>query len=164
MSLPTKILSVLLVFALAGCGFQLRGQVEVPPELERIHITGLSQDNELFRLLKNYLSSGGVEIVASPAEAARLRLGQFQQLRDILVVGTDGRVREYRLISGITMSLQGRDGEQLIENQDIRVFRDFLYDPDDVLGKAEEERILREEMTRELAQQVIARLTALVSQ
>jgi LPS-assembly lipoprotein len=163
MSLPTRILVLVLTLMLAGCGFQLRGQVEVPPELERIHISGLSQDNELFRLINNYLGSGGVEIANSPAEAARLRLSQFQQLKDILVVGTDGRVREYRLISGITMSLQGRDGKQLIDSQDIRVFRDFLYDPDNVLAKAEEERILREEMTRELAQQVIARLTALVS-
>jgi len=164
MSLPVKSIVILLVLTLAGCGFQLRGQVEVPRELERIHITGLNQDSDLYRLLRNYLESGGVDVQDEAGDAAVMSLTRFSQRKEILVIGTDGRVREYRLISSIDMSLKDREGAPLINSQSIGVFRDFQYDPDDVLGKAEEERILREEMTRELAQQIIARLTALVSQ
>lgn len=164
MSLPTRLTVIVLVLLLTACGFQLRGQVEVPEELKNIRITGLSEDSELFGLLEDYLGTGGVRVNSKAAETARLSLRQYNQQKDILVVGTDGRVREYRLISSINMSLTDPSGKILIDDRQLSVYRDFLYNPDDVLGKGEEEQLLRREMTQDLAQQIIARLTAIVSQ
>lgn len=159
------VLGLLLVVLLSACGFQLRGQIELPPGLERIQVTGLSQNHALRRQLERFLEANGVEIVDDPkAEVARLDLSRYRQEKEILVVGTDGRVREYRLMSAVNASLRSAEGEIKLPSTQFDVFRDFIYDPDDVLGKAEEEKQLREDMISDLSRQVIQSLGSLIRQ
>ncbi|MDX1335966.1 MAG: LPS assembly lipoprotein LptE [Gammaproteobacteria bacterium] len=158
------VLPVLLAALLmSSCGFQLRGKIELPPELTKIQVTGLDRNNALRRQLERILEANGVEIVQEATdEAARLSLTQYKREREILVVGTDGRVQEYRLISGVNAAFRAEGFE--MPSTTVNVFRDFNYDPDDVLGKAEEEKQLREDMDDELSQLIIQRLGALVRQ
>ena len=155
--------ALLLGVLLSSCGFQLRGKIELPPELTQMQVTGLDRNHALRRQLERILEANGVEIVQEATDkTARLSLSQYLQEREILVVGTDGRVQEYRLISGVNAALRGEGFE--MPSTEVRVFRDFNYDPDDVLGKAEEEKQLREDMDNELSQLIIQRLGALVRQ
>jgi LPS-assembly lipoprotein len=155
--------ALLAAVLLSSCGFQLRGKIELPPELTKMQVTGLDQNHALRRQLERVLEANGVQIVQeSTDEAARLSLSQYRQDREILVVGTDGRVQEYRLISGVNAAFRGEGFE--MPSTAVEVFRDFNYDPDDVLGKAEEEKQLREAMDDELSQLIIQRLGALLRQ
>lgn len=163
-SLISRLLALgLLIAVLAGCGFHMRGQTALPPELERISISGLEPYEQLIISLSRYLRANGVEVVPEGTpEVANLRLSNLRQNREILVVGTDGRVREYRLFTSVTMAMQEKEMGLDLPSEVVVVRRDFLYNPDDVLGKAEEERVLREEMTRDLARKVLERLGSLV--
>jgi len=155
--------ALLVAALLSSCGFQLRGKIELPPELTKMQVTGLDRNHALRRQLERILEANGVEIVQEATDnTARLSLNDYRQEREILVVGTDGRVQEYRLISGVNAALSGEGFE--MPSTTVRVFRDFNYDPDDVLGKAEEEKQLREDMDNELTQLIIQRLGALVRQ
>jgi LPS-assembly lipoprotein len=163
--LRLTVLGLSLAVLLSACGFQLRGQIELPPGLERIQVTGLSQNHALRRQLERFLEANGVEIIDNPeAKVARLDLSKYRQEKDILVVGTDGRVREYRLMSAVNASLRSAEGEDKMPSTRFDVFRDFIYDPDDVLGKAEEEKQLREDMVSELSRQIIQSLGSLIRQ
>lgn len=154
---------VLLTAALAGCGFHMRGKTALPPELEQISISGLEPYEALVISLSRFLRANGVEVVPlGTPDVAELRLSNLRQNKEILVVGTDGRVREYRLFTSVTMAMQEKEMGLVLPSEVVVVRRDFLYNPDDVLGKAEEERVLREEMTRDLAQKVLERLGSLI--
>lgn len=155
--------TLLAAVLLSSCGFQLRGKIELPPELTKMQVSGLDRNHALRRQLERILEANGVEIVQEATdETARLSLNEYRQDREILVVGTDGRVREYRLISGVDAAFRGEGFE--MPSTTVKVFRDFNYDPDDVLGKAEEEKQLRVDMDNELSQLIIQRLGALVRQ
>jgi len=152
----------LMALFLSGCGFQMRGQAVLPPGLEKMTISGLDTYNQLVIVLSRYLRANGVQVIDhDDPEAADLRLSNFKQDKEILVVGTDGRVREYRLFSRVTMTLQDKDKGLDLPAEQITVKRDLLWNPDDVLGKTEEERVLREEMVRDLAQRIVERLGSL---
>lgn len=152
----------LMLLLLSGCGFQLRGKAALPPGLEKMTITGLDMYDPLVIVLSRYLRANGVDVVANgDPKAAVLRLSDFSQIKEIIVVAVDGTVREYRLISGVTMELQGKSSGLKLPAERVRVMRDFLYNPDDVLGKSEEEKILREEMIRDLARKIMDRLGTL---
>jgi LPS-assembly lipoprotein len=168
MSLPNKTHFLVVVFVggllllLSGCGFQMRGKADLPPGLDKMTITGLDSYDQLVIVLSRYLRANGVEVInRDDAEAAELRLSGFKQDKEILVVGTDGRVREYRLFTLVTLSLQDKDKGLDLPAEQMSVRRDLLWNPDDVLGKTEEERVLREEMVRDLAQKIVERLGSL---
>jgi len=168
MSLPTKstrfeiLIAAALILLLSGCGFQMRGQANLPPGLEKMTISGLDTYDQLVIVLSRYLRANGVQVNGhGDTDATELRLSGFKQDKEILVVGTDGRVREYRLFTRVTMSVQDKDKGLDLPAERITVKRDLLWNPDDVLGKTEEERVLREEMVRDLAQRIVERLGSL---
>ncbi len=124
-------------------------------------ITGLSETDGLYRALEEGLSASGVKVLPSPRDGvAVLRLDGRASRREILAVGTDGRVREYRLIESVRARVEqgDRNGAWRI----FRVERDFLYDPNDVLGKQAEEQQLRREMAQDLARGVLMALPDMV--
>jgi len=168
MSLQTRpsrgvvFISGVLILLLSGCGFQMRGQANLPPGLEKMTISGLDTYDQLVIVLSRYLRANGVQVISdNDPEAAELRLSGFKLDKEILVVGTDGRVREYRLFTRVMMSVQDKEKGLDLPAEQITVKRDLLWNPDDVLGKTEEERVLREEMVRDLAQKIVERLGSL---
>lgn len=161
--LPVFIAGLMLLF-LSGCGFQLRGKATLPPGLEKMTITGLDMYDQLVVVVSQYLRANGVDVVANgDPQAAVLRLSNFSQTKEIIVVAVDGTVREYRLISGVTMELNDKATGLKLPPERVQVMRDFLYNPDDVLGKSEEEKVLREEMIRDLGRKIMERLGTLGS-
>lgn len=161
-SVLSLLIAGLLVLFLTGCGFHLRGKAALPPGLEKMTISGLDSYDPLVIVLSRYLRANGVEVITyDDPGVTDLRLSGFSQAKEIMVVGTDGRVREYRLISSVIIALQDKARGLDLPAERVTVRRDFLYNPDDVLGKAEEEKVLREEMIRDLARKIMERLGTL---
>jgi LPS-assembly lipoprotein len=153
---PFVLLAVLL---LAGCGFQLRGAVDLPPEMARTYISGLEERDALLLELERQLRSAGAEIVQSRAVAsAELRVLGLRDTRRVLTVGGDASVQEYELATTVSFDVRGTDNEFRRERMTLTVVRDMTFDETNVVGKGGEEVLLREEMRRELAWQMVSRL------
>ena len=76
-------------------------------------------------------------------------------------MGADGKVREFELLGVLSFEVRKADKTVLLKNQTITLTREFIFDPDDVLGKTEEEALLREDLTENLARLMIYRLQAI---
>ena len=147
--------------SLAGCGFHLRGVIELPPELSRTHISGISEYSDFAATLRQQLRANGVEIVEADQSTATLRITRHRITRQVLAVGADGKVREFELLGVLSFEVRKADKTVLLKNQTITLTREFIFDPDDVLGKTEEEALLREDLTENLARLMIYRLQAI---
>ena len=153
---PFALLAALL---LAGCGFQLRGAVDLPPEMARTYISGLAQRDVLFLELKLQLRAANVEVVESRAAAtAELRILEKRDTRRVLSVGGDASVQEYELATTVTYDVRGTDSDFRRDPVTLTTVRDMTFDETNVVGKAGEEALLRDEMQRELAWQMVSRL------
>ncbi|MBT7812554.1 MAG: hypothetical protein HN549_03725, partial [Proteobacteria bacterium] len=87
--LKKKLVIFALVGLVAGCGFQLRGLVELGPILSKPWVTG--QDNQLVVDLRMALKQSGVNPVKDAESAtAIIDLATVQYTRKVISVDSNG--------------------------------------------------------------------------
>ncbi len=152
---------VLMSFAVVACGFHLRGSYNLPEHLSPLYLDKDSMSLRLYKELRSSLKASGIELTDDTETAASKLLVDFeQQTRDVISVDTLGRAREYRLIYRLTFSVQAA-GEPVIDGSKIQLTRNLLFNPEAVLGVAEETQNIYRDMIRDSAGQILLRLQAL---
>jgi len=153
-------LSLLLALVGHGCGFQLRGPVKLPPSLESTFIQG-DPYSVLVRELRYFLKEGGSDVTDVRAQAkAVIRILRDQINRRTLSVGSTGKVTEYQLVHSVSFDVIDSEGRNLVKPQEMNVVRNYLYDENEVLGTANQEAVLVDDMRRDAAQLIMIRLMA----
>ena len=126
-------------------------------------------NGDLVRNLRRSLETSGVDVVseeynprgkeAAHSSIAVLRIFKEKQSKRVLSVDANGRVREFELHYKISMELSGGDGF-FVPEQKLELTRDFLFDPEDVLGKSDEEAGLLRDMQHDMVRLIMLRLQA----
>lgn len=152
--------TLLLVAALSGCGFTLRGSVDLPPDLRTLQIESPTPNSELVRDVSRMLRNNAVTLIEEPADDVwRLGIGSEQISERVLSVNANARAGEYELTMDVAAQL--RRGSELIGPETLSVSRVYLADPENAVAKNEEAELIRAEMRRELAQQILRRLQSI---
>ncbi len=158
-SLARTPLITLFVLCLAGCGFHLRGMVDMPPWLNNIAIILQEGHPDLGPLLQEQLQAYNINVVDGPSLASYwlfIESDNFQQ--QITSVSSSTTPRQYQLIYTVRFKLQSRDGKELISATPVVVTRQITVNSDRMLGSDEEEAITKHEMRRDAAMQILNRL------
>lgn len=152
----------LMALLLTACGFHLRGDVQLAPQLSKVHIQGGDRYDPLVRELSRALTSTGAAIVEDPqAATAVLQILENTGKRRVLSVRSTGKVQEYELYQTFRFRVRDAAGTELLATQQLEVTREYLFDADDVLSKSTEEEALRRDMRRDLVRLAMLRLEAL---
>lgn len=151
--------ALLLVLGLASCGFQLRGQAQLPPEFDRVELAGTDVYSELGNSLRMLLEANGSQVVAEDGGAV-LRILSEDFRRQVTAVGSTGKAREFRLTYRVRFRAERADGGELVAPDEVRLSRDYAYDEDQVLGRNAAEEDLQRQLTREAAFLILQRLQA----
>ncbi|MCP3851256.1 MAG: hypothetical protein GY694_13600 [Gammaproteobacteria bacterium] len=153
-------LTLLMGLLITSCGFHLRGDIVLPALYERVHVV-TKGEADVGRALIEALQNVGSQIVSSPEAATSVvtLLSSGTHRKSINVAGNS--VREYELQLNISFVVQDATGAQLSEKQTVSVIRNFQNDPNDVLGKDNEENIIRSEMMQPAIFQVLRRMKAI---
>lgn len=148
-----------IAIALSACGFQLRGQTDLPAAMERTHLALADENGELGRALRPLLEAAGADLVSGDEDGATLLVGHDDMQREILTVGRQARVSEFQLRYQVRFTLRDASGETLVPERSLELTRDFTFDEASVLGKANEEALLREELYGEMARLILFHLS-----
>lgn len=151
-----------LVFSLflAACGFHLRGSMEQLSSLPALYLpagaTGLAGE------LRSAARTSGARLVENREDAQAVVIPGNETLeRQVLSVGSTGKVREFNLVYTVSFEVQDSQGKALTDTQTLRLTRDFVFDETQVLGKEAEESVLRQGLQRDAAGQILRRVQAL---
>ncbi len=148
-----------LLVALDGCGFHLRGSGALRPELQQVFIDPEYLQTGFGRKLQQSLRARGITVVDHRESAQSiLQLTQPANSRRLLSVNELAQARDYLLASKVRLSLLTPDGEPLLPEQTVEVRRELVADPNNVLGTDQEAQRLFLEMQQELVQAVLRRL------
>ena len=152
----------LLVLALlAGCGFQLQGELVTPPGMERTYIDTIERNSEFHRELRRQLLAADVELVDSAAEATAIfAITTDDTGQRVLSVSARNVPTEYEVFYTVEYALTSGE-EILLPPQDVTFTRDYTWDETLVLGKAREEDLLREAIVRDLVRTVLKQISSL---
>lgn len=155
-------LTVALLFALSACGFHLRGEVKLAPQLGSIHIENGNPYDPLVRDLTRALTAAGASVVEDPQKAtAILQILNNSGSRRVLSVRSTGKVQEYELYQTFVFRVRDAAGTELLAAQQLELTREYLFDVNDVLSTTNEEESLRRDMRRDLVRLAMLRLEAL---
>ena len=151
----SKILTFSIVLMmLNGCGFQLRGNYLLAPELQTMEFSSVDQFGELTRLIKQHLTVNDVTLVQQSTQSIpQMRILQDNLDRRTLSVFPNGQVAEYELIYTVRYQI-------LIPGQDVQNFsfelnRDYQDEPDIALAKSRELSLMLREMRQEAANKIL---------
>ena len=155
------LLLAVLATLLGGCGFQLRSDPVVPPEMSRTYISTDDRYSLFYRMFRTQLESAGAELVDSPADAT----AEFAILSDetgqrVLSVSARNVPTEFEVYYTVYYTV--RNGEKvLLEPQIQTLTRDYTYDETRVLGKAREEELLRKAIVEDLVRLVLVQVSSI---
>jgi LPS-assembly lipoprotein len=157
-SVRSQLLLLLVAVVVAACGFHLQPEAELPAEMERVRLEIQNPYSTFARRMRILLEQGGVSVVEDESATAILRIPRNQVRKEILTIGDNARVREYRLRHTVEFSLLDRDGDIVVPEQQLEQSRVLSFDEQDILGAAQEDEQLRREMADTLARLVLRRL------
>lgn len=150
---------------LHGCGFQLRGTTAIPIQADSIYLQtrGARDIGEEVRLQLEMME---VRLVEQADEADYIVSVSGERLeRHVLSVSPrTGKVEEYELVLGAELSVRdGATGKRLVTSERISAERDFLFDETAVVSGFEDQRLIREELARRVAYQILLRLQSVTT-
>ncbi len=151
----------LLTFLLtvSACGYQLRGSIDLPEELKSIFLQGGS--SQLNKAMRKTLKSSGGQLVDSATQAGLiLQVLKEKMDRRVSSLSSSGRANEYELVYKIDFTLLDKDGNTLSKLQQIEINKSYFNNQEEVLGKNNEEKVIREEMYRKAVQSMVNRSRA----
>ena len=158
----------LWVLLLAGCGFQLRGQAQLPPELRVTYVQSqhatFTPPGALGRKLSLLLASNGVTVTRDPTQATATItiLNEVSGRRTVAADRFDIK-REYFLVYYAAYRVTLANGKTLITDEGLSANRSLLFDENRVLGFEVAQESLVDSMADDLAWQIIRRLQAVKS-
>ncbi len=146
--------------ALAGCGFHLEGAGTLPRSMAKTYIDASDHNSEFYTSLRDALRLRGAEVVTAPKEAgAVLSIVTDDTGQRVLSVTAQNVPREYEVFYQVGFGLS-TGGQTLIEPQSLVATRVYAWNETEVLGKSEEEAILRQALAEDLARRVMRRIEA----
>ncbi len=147
---------VALTVLLAGCGFQLRGESQLPFSSAFVEA---SNNSVLAPRLRQALAAQ--QKLAPSMEGAQIRIRLLEERREknILSLSGGGKVREYRLVYKVTLKVMDDMGNDLMSPIELQQIRDFSYDDALILAKDAEEASLKRAMLQDTLQQALRRLS-----
>ena len=156
--------AILLTLLLTGCGFQLRGQASLPPEMRVTYVqtpSSLTPPGSVSRQLPLALASNGVTLTRDPAQATATItiLRETSGRRTVAADRFDIR-RQYFLAYDVAYRVTLANGQVLIPEESMSASRTLLFDENRVLGFESAQEALIQSMAEDLAWQIVRRLQA----
>ena len=155
-----KLACLLAVFScLMSCGFQLKGtgsSESMGLQGLELRLVSVQPRSDLTREVSRELSNAGAVLTDATEPALQLTLQAEQFSQRNVSLTAQARAAELELTLSVDFVLE--QTEQDPTDARATVSRQMLNDPRNIVGKTEELRLLREEMRRDLAAQIVRRI------
>ncbi len=160
-----RLMTTLLVTALSGCGFKMRGGATFNINSLLVSSATVPPGATALQLLRALVNSGQLVVLLDPTQRARTQahLEVISESRERVVVGVSsaGQVREFQLRSRLRFRVRATSGADLIADSEIVQQRDISYSESAALSKEAEEVRLYQDMQNDIVQQVLRQLSAI---
>lgn len=157
------IASCVMTLVLSACGWQLRGSLELPKNLSQLYISAVDSKGALITELRQQLKTNRATLVEREADASyALAILDETKERHTAGVGGDALSSSYEITRKVNYEIRLKNSTNVIKSNAVSV-RSFNYNTSAINSATQEELLLDQEMRRDLAQQILRRLSALVN-
>ncbi|MBC3458223.1 LPS assembly lipoprotein LptE [Pseudomonas mosselii] len=147
-----------LAVLLSACGFQLRGTGTNELSIKELDLSARNQYGPTVLQLRRSLESSGVKVYSGAPY--KLVLTNEQETQRAATYSGGNRSAEYELTTVLNYAIEGQNDSLLLEDK-LQVQKYYVYNGNNVNGSGQEANQVREEMRRDLVQNMMARLQQL---
>jgi LPS-assembly lipoprotein len=152
-------LCALVLLALGGCGFQLRGS-DVKTNVDAVYVNA-APNVDVGTQLTRRLRQSGVAVLTEPdANAVTIDLLDQQQDRRTVSTTEEAQAAEYNLELEVSYRIIAANHVELVAERLARTSRVFRLDRSNLVGTSQEQALIRNEMAIDLADQILRSLAA----
>jgi LPS-assembly lipoprotein len=161
--LRTALTLLSLVLLLAACGFQLRGEADLPAEMANTQLVVDDPYSTLARRVTTLLEQNGVNFVEGSKATAILEIPVNQVVTNVLTIGDNARVREYRITHTVQFRLVDAGGTELLTLQTLAQSREVSFDEQKILASSREQEYLKQDLAEDIARLLVSRLESVTA-
>lgn len=147
-----------LATLLSACGFQLRGTGDADFAIKDIDLQARNAYGDTLKQLRQQLENSGVKV--HNGAPYRLFLANEQEVQRTASRTSSSRSAEYELSTRLDYEIRGSKNLLLLQDK-LEVQSVYVHDGNNLTGSTQESNLLRQEMRRELVQQLSVRLQLL---
>ena len=141
-----------LVFSLISCGFHLRGSHRDHSPLPPIKFT-YSLPLEWQRNLEDFLTSTGVRV--SEEGQYHVSVSELKESRRVASLNSRAKAAEYEVYFSFDYQIFDNAGRALVKSNTIQASRTYQFIESQVVGKEQEEQILKSQIQKLLFQKLV---------
>jgi LPS-assembly lipoprotein len=158
--MPIRLLLTMLSLGLlcSACGFQLREDAELPPQMAQTRMVVEDENSTLARRVRVLLEQIGVQFVGSNQATAFLEIPLNNVVTEVLTIGDNARVREYRITHTVRFRVTDAEGKDIIPLQTMRQAREISFDEQEILATSREQEYLKQDLAETLSRLLVTRL------
>ena len=154
------VLTLLLIATLNGCGFQLRGNYQLPETLQAVSLQS-HVSKELSEHMEQRFIHSGIQ-VSKAEQPVVVRLLSDKLERRTLSLFESGQVAEYELLYQVNYQLF--NNEKLLLERTFKRAGEYQDDPNFVLAKTREREMLVDEMRAEASRLILQQIISEMSE
>jgi LPS-assembly lipoprotein len=147
-----------LTFLCTACGFQLRKNADLPAQMAKTQIVMADEYSALGRRVRMLLEQSGVEFVGGNEATAILEIPVNSVVTEVLTIGNNARVREYRISHTVRFRLLDANGQDILSWQNLRQAREISFDEQKILANSREQEYLEDDLADTLSRILVTRL------
>lgn len=150
------ILATTLGLLFGGCGYHLRGSIDLPEALRHAYVFGAS--SVLKAEVTDILRTSKAKLASSPNEAGIvIKVLKEDMQRRVLSIGSTGKSSEMEMDYYLRFQFFDNKENPVMDEQTIELTREFFNDQTAILAKDNEEMMIRKEMYKQAARMLLAR-------
>ncbi|RLA23922.1 MAG: lipoprotein B transmembrane [Gammaproteobacteria bacterium] len=155
---------IVLSLLLTACGFHLRGPVELPLEYRSVYVEEKGGLGLLKRELTEQLgySTAAVAVEKAKADVIIRILSESRDTRT-LSLSRGGKSIQLELTYLVHFDVLDSEGNVLLADQKLEMVRDYYNDQTDVIGKSNEQALIYKEMESRMANLLLRRVRAVLT-
>jgi LPS-assembly lipoprotein len=148
------------LLALAACGFHLRENAALPPQMQRVHLNVTGND-DFPRMLARALEVSGVTVEDNSGPGiAELNVPTATFASESLSNGGYVRITEYAVRYHVQFDVTDAESRPLVPMQRIDMSREYSYDASDTVGNASQVDEIQHSLKTDMVQAILFRLQA----
>jgi LPS-assembly lipoprotein len=149
-------LMMVLTFFMGGCGYHLRGSIDLPEALKHMYLFGAS--SSLHAEMVGMLRTSKSKMAASPNEAGIvIKIMKEDITNRTLSIGSTGKSNEVELNYYLRFQFFDKHENPMMDEQTIELTREYFNDQTSILAKDNEALLITKEIYKQAARMLFAR-------
>lgn len=149
---------ILFCLVASSCGYELQDTSSLATKSGNVFIETTDPYSSFYRVLKRRLKSSGISFSENRALADTIIVINNDDFKErVITVSSSNYPKEFEINLEVTWSLIHQN-QSIIENSEYKEVADYSFDRNQILGKENESKFIKESLAEQVVDKILLRI------